>query len=137
MLTNNRFFKQKRFFYFQDDAIAEEKLKTYLHKENANKANAAHAIQTGKGLWFYSKEESQKDIPHGIIKLAEVSDVVSNAANKFVLRIPTGDLHFEAPPTERDSWVFTLKGKVADAKASEEAIVESEVYKAALEKLRK
>ncbi|KAI5776758.1 Pleckstrin homology domain-containing protein [Geopyxis carbonaria] len=131
------FFKQKRFFYFNDDAIADEKLKTYLHKENAIKANAAHASQTGKGLWFYSKEESHKDSPHGIIKLADVSDVVPSAASKFVLKISTGDLHFEAPASERDSWVFTLKGKVAEAKTSEQAILESEGYKTALEKFRK
>ena len=85
-------------------------------------------------MLLYSKDESNQ-FPHGIIKLADVTDVVSVGATKFVLKQgPHADLHFEAPAPERDSWVFTLKSKIADAKATAEAITESEEYKTALEK---
>lgn len=63
------FFKQKRFFYFQDEAISEDKLKTYLHKDTASLSTATYASQTGKGLLMYAKGEGQREIPHGIIKL--------------------------------------------------------------------
>lgn len=131
------FFKQKRFFYFHDDATTEENLKMYLYKDSANKSNAAYATQTGKGLWFYTKDESRKDMPHGIIKLADVTDVVLHGNKQFVLKLPTGDLHFEASPAERDNWVFTLKAKIEEAKACSEAVLESGSYKSVLEKLSK
>lgn len=127
------FFKQKRFFYFQDEAIPEDQLKTYLHKESHTKATAAFATQTGKGLLLYSKDEAHK-VPHGIIKLADVTEVAPVGATKFVLKQTHGDLHFEAPAAERDSWVHTLKTKIADAKTANETITESDGYKAALEK---
>jgi Pleckstrin homology domain len=71
MYTNGScsFFKQKRFFYFQDEPIAEEKLKVYLHKEKSARTTAAYASQTGKGLLLYSKAENERQQPHGIIKL--------------------------------------------------------------------
>lgn len=68
-----RFFKQRRFFYFQDEPIPEDKLKTYLHKDTASRSTAAYASQTGKGLLLYSKVEGQKEVPHGIIKLVSTS----------------------------------------------------------------
>jgi hypothetical protein len=137
ILIFNSFFKQKRFFYFQDDAITEEKLKLYLSKESASKSNAAYATQTGKGLWFYTKDESRKDLPHGIIKLADVTEIVESGTKQFVLKLPTGDLQFEASPTERDNWVFTLKAKIEEAKASAESVTESDAYRTVLEKLSK
>jgi len=132
-----QFFKRQRFFFFQDDAIPEEKLKVYLAKPTSSKATAAYATQTGKGLWFYSKDESHKDSIHGIIKLADVTDVTPAGANKFVLKSASGELHFEAPAAERDNWVFSLNHKVEEAKGAVESVVESEGYKAALEKLTK
>lgn len=73
-LTNMyRFFKQKRFFYFQDEAISEDKLKTYLHKDTASLSTAAYASQTGKGLLLYSKGEGQRENPHGIIKMVTIA----------------------------------------------------------------
>ena len=69
-------------------------------------------------MLLYSKDESNK-VPHGIIKLADVTDVFSVGATKFVLKqVAHGDLHFEAPAPERDSWVFTLKSGIAGAKAT-------------------
>ncbi|CAZ82137.1 unnamed protein product [Tuber melanosporum] len=129
------FFKTKRFFYFQDEPIPEERLKVYLQKANSTHTTAAYASQTGKGLLLYSKAEGQS--PHGIIKLADVTEVTSLGAAKFVLKIPHGnDLHFESPG-ERDSWVFTLKHKITEAKAIEEEIVSSEGYKSTLARLSK
>lgn len=128
------FFKTRRFFYFQEEAVSEADLRTYLHKDNASKATAAYALQTGKGLWFYSKDESDKT-PHGIIKLADVTEVTGTGSNKFVLKLSTGDLHFEAPAVERDNWVFTLKAKIAEAKSTIEEVTKSEAYDLALEKL--
>ncbi|PUU82339.1 Pleckstrin homology domain-domain-containing protein [Tuber borchii] len=128
------FFKTKRFFYFQDEPIPEDRLKVYLQKANSAHGIAAYASQTGKGLLLYSKAEGQS--PHGIIKLADVTEVTSVGAAKFVLKIPNGgDLHFESPG-ERDSWVFTLRHKITEAKAIEEEIVSSDGYKATLEKLK-
>jgi hypothetical protein len=130
------FFKSKRFFYFQDEPITEEALKSYLHKDSASKATAAYALQTGKGLCFYSKDEANKQ-PHGIIKLADVTEVTESGANKFVLKMSSGDLHFEALAAERDSWVFTIKAKIAEAKATVDEVLESEGYKATIERLSK
>ncbi|KAI5819703.1 Pleckstrin homology domain-containing protein [Pyronema omphalodes] len=130
------FFKSKRFFYFQEEPITEEALKSYLHKDSASKATAAYALQTGKGLCFYSKDEANKQ-PHGIIKLADVTEVTESGANKFVLKMSSGDLHFEALASERDSWVFTLKAKIAEAKATVDEVLESEGYKATIERLTK
>ncbi|CUS08692.1 unnamed protein product [Tuber aestivum] len=127
------FFKTKRFFYFQDEPIAGGELEVYLRKTNSTRTTAAYASQTGKGLLLYCKAEGQS--PHGIIKLADVTEVTSAGAAKFVLKIPNGgDLHFESPG-ERDSWVFTLKHKITEAKAIEEEIVSSEGYKTTLERL--
>jgi hypothetical protein len=84
---------------------------------------------------LYSKAENHKDAPTGIIKLADVSDVTPSGATKFALKLGSGELHFEAPPTERDNWVFTIKAKIAEAKTASEAITESDGYKVALEKL--
>jgi len=134
--ASDSFFKKKRFFYFHEEAISESDLKTYHHKDNSSKATCAYALQTGKGLWFYSKDEGHKH-PHGIIKLSDVTEVTESGSNKFVLKLSTGDLHFEAPPAERDSWVFTLRTKIAEAKTTAEEVHESEGYKAALEKLCK
>ncbi|KAL7266998.1 hypothetical protein RUND412_010430 [Rhizina undulata] len=132
------FFKTKRFFYFQDEPFSEDKLKTYLAKENAkdnvHRAIAAYASQTCKGLLIYSKTEGQKETPHGIIKLADVTEVIPAGGTKFVLKLASGDLHFEAPVAERDSWVHTIKTKIAEAKVINTEITESEDYKAALEK---
>lgn len=129
------FFKQKRFFYFLDEPVTEDKLQTYLHKDSSSTANAAYASQTGKGLLFYSKAEGQKEAPHGIIKLADVVEVLPVGNAKFVLKLATGDLHFEAPALERDSWVFTLKSKISEAKTLAETVIESEGYTVALKKL--
>lgn len=106
-------------------------------KESSAKSTAAYAAQTGKGLWFYSKDEGHKDAPHGIVKLADVSDVVPVGATKFVLKLTAGELQFEAPAADRDNWIYTLKTKVEEAKASETAVTESEGYKAAVEKFSK
>lgn len=73
-------------------------------------------------------------MPHGVIKLADVIEVTESGTNKFVLKLASGDLHFEAP-TERGSWVHTLRSKITEAKAAADDIVESDGYKAALEKL--
>ncbi|RPB03173.1 hypothetical protein L873DRAFT_1833925 [Choiromyces venosus 120613-1] len=128
-------FKMKRFFYFQDEPIPEDKLmKGYLQKTNSTRTTAAHASQTGKGLLLYSKAEGQS--PHGIIKLADATEVTPDGATKFVLKTPTGDLHFESL-VERDNWVFTLNHKITEAKAIDEEIVNSEGYKATLERLTK
>lgn len=69
--------------------------------------------------------------------MADVTEVTESGSNKFVLKSTSGDLHFEAPPIERNNWVFTLKSKIVEAKAAEEEITASEGYKAVLEKLSK
>jgi hypothetical protein len=129
-------FKQKRFFYFQDESLPEDKLWTYLHKGTASTSTAAYASQTGKGLLLYSKTEGQK-VPHGIIKLADVTDVVASGNSKFILKLASTDLHLESTASERDSWVFTINHKIAEAKAIADEITNSEGYKASLGKLTK
>ncbi|KAI5839992.1 Pleckstrin homology domain-containing protein [Morchella snyderi] len=131
------FFKQKRFFYFQDEPISEDKLKVYLHKDGSSRSTAAYASQTSKGLLLYTKTEGQKEVPHGIIKLADVTEVQPVGTTKFVLKLAAQDLHFESSAAERDSWVFTLNHKISEAKAASEDITNSEGYKAAFEKLTK
>lgn len=61
----------KHHFWFGQDAIPVEKLSTYLKNEKATDVAhhvAAWATETGKGLFFYSKE-SDKSTPHGAIQL--------------------------------------------------------------------
>jgi len=127
----------KRFFYLQEEPIAHDNLAVYLKKEKSDAAhsNAAHATVTGKGLLFFAKAADQKSTPSGILKLSSVTDVTPSGASKFTLKFTTGDFHFEG--AERDSWVHTLKQKVAEAKETVESVVSSEEYKAALEKISK
>lgn len=46
-------------------------LSTYIKSEKAEiaKENAAWAAHTGKGLLFFSKQESERDAPSGVINL--------------------------------------------------------------------
>lgn len=65
----------KHHFWFGQDAIPVEKMSAYLKNEKA--ADVAHhvtswAAETGKGLFFYSKE-SDKSTPHGAIQLVRIA----------------------------------------------------------------
>lgn len=63
-----------------------------------------------------------------------MTEILPIGPTKFVLKFSSGDLHFESP-TNRDSWVFTLGHKVAEARAAEDEIIKSDGYKAAFERL--
>ena len=65
---------KKFFFYFQDEHIEFDNLGAYFKKEKKEhqetaQSTAAYASQSGKGLLFFVKNESQKAQPTGIIKL--------------------------------------------------------------------
>ncbi|KAF8474690.1 Pleckstrin homology domain-containing protein [Kalaharituber pfeilii] len=140
ILHNNSFIPTKKFFYLQDEPITVENLSNYIKKEKPEVAHptAAYASQTGKGLLFYTKSETQKANPIGIIKLADVVDVTASGNNKFALKLQNDVWNFEAAaPADRDSWVDTIKGKVTEAKEGVETITSSEGYKSTLDKFSK
>ena len=55
-------------------------LATYIKSEKAEiaKENAAWAAHTGKGLLVFSKQESEKDAPSGVINLVSNSSTLYN-----------------------------------------------------------
>lgn len=65
----------KRHFYFQEEPITLQHLSHYLRGEKPEIAHstAAWATQTGKGLLFYIKAETEKKTPGGIFKLVSAS----------------------------------------------------------------
>jgi len=137
------FISTRKCFYFQDEPIEFDNLGAFfkkdqkVHPETAQ-STAAYACQSGKGLLFFVKHESQKAQPMGIIKLADVVDVTSTGASRFSLKMPNEVLDFIALSTaNRDSWVHTIKLKSAEAKECLESITCSEGYKVAFEKFGK
>lgn len=64
-------FISKKFFWFSDEPLEQKHLSTYLSSEKADIAhrNAAHAMQTGKGLLFFTKRAEDKDHPTGVLNL--------------------------------------------------------------------
>lgn len=137
------FISTKRYFYLQDEPIEFDNLQTYLKKEKKEKPEAthsivAHASQTGKGLLFLAKNDTQKAHPIGIIKLSDVVDVTTSGTSKFGLKLSHEVWSFEASNTaDRDGWVHAIKAKVAEAKDGAEAVINSEGYKAILERFNK
>ncbi|RIA89331.1 Pleckstrin homology domain-containing protein [Glomus cerebriforme] len=117
------------------------------HEHNASHqiyTNIAHASQTGEGLLFYSKSESDKNLPHGIINLKEVTDVTpinDASARQFSFKIVTSYRTFELfaeKSDERDRWIKTIKEKAAKAQEARETSVEtSEGFKDTYDKLVK
>lgn len=63
--------------------------------------------------------------------------MTTSGAAKFTIKFEkAGDIHFESvPSSDRDGWVAAIKAKVEEAKANAPAVLESEGYKTALEKL--
>ncbi|RPB28263.1 hypothetical protein L211DRAFT_833239 [Terfezia boudieri ATCC MYA-4762] len=137
------FTSTRRWFYLQDEPMEVDNLQSYLKKEKKEKPETAHstaayASQTGKGLLFFAKTDTQKAHPIGIFKLADVVDVTPSGTNKFALKLTNDVWNFGAQTTaDRDSWVHTIKAKVSEAKEDVEAITSSEGYKATLEKFSK
>ncbi|KAI1191871.1 Pleckstrin homology domain-containing protein [Nemania serpens] len=129
----------KTHFWFGTDALEKEKLATYLKNEKAS--DVAHhvvswAAETGKGLFFYSKE-SDKSTPIGVIQLSEASEPTVDGTNKFHFTAKGHKHTFKAPTAaDRDNWVEQLKLKIAEAKELAVVVTESETYKQTLEALK-
>jgi hypothetical protein len=131
---------QKKYLWVGGDAVDTKNLAGYLSGEKSDHVNhnAAWASQTGDGLLFYSKNESEKANPVGVFNLAEITEITEEG---------TVDFHFQAHgskhifqctgPTERDSWVVLLKEKVKEAVELVEGIKSSEGYKEQYAKLSK
>ncbi|KAH0544973.1 hypothetical protein FGG08_000899 [Glutinoglossum americanum] len=129
----------EKFFWFGKEAIETKDLTSYLRGEKPDIAHPAVAwsTQTGEGLLYFSKTES-KTQPTGVIKLADVSDVLTDGLYEFYIKL-NGHKHSfrtNAGP-ERDAWVTALKTKVDEAKKLAESIVNSDGYKENIEKLGK
>ncbi|KAI1983324.1 hypothetical protein LOZ53_005906 [Ophidiomyces ophidiicola] len=130
----------KRYFWFSDDAVEAGNLSHYLQNEKLSVAHptAAWASQTGKGLLFFAKRPEDKTHPTGIINLAEISDVVKEGVNKLSFKWNGHKHAFQASSAdERDSWVVALEKNSTEGKAAKEGLVDSEAYKAELEKFTK
>ena len=71
-------------------------------------------------------------------KKADAIEVTSTSGCRFSLKLSNENndfLDFTAPSVgDRDSWVHTIKLKIAEAKECLESITTSDEYKAALEK---
>ncbi|PQE21769.1 immunogenic protein [Rutstroemia sp. NJR-2017a WRK4] len=122
------FIFQKKFFWFGSEPVESKHLTTYLRGEKPDVANhnAAWSAHTGKGLFYFSKKATDKASPAGIINLSEVSDVTEDGTVDFFFTISGHKHTFQAANlVDRDSWVATLKTKVAEAKEiADEAPVE-------------
>lgn len=151
------------------DAVDTKNLAGYLSGEKSDHVNhnAAWASQTGNGLLFYSKNESEKANPVGVFNLVSrvllsgyhyldsskvclnfsVANLSSQAEITEITEEGTVDFHFQAHgskhifqctgPTERDGWVVLLKEKVKEAVELVEGIKSSEGYKEQYAKLSK
>ncbi|PQE03342.1 immunogenic protein [Rutstroemia sp. NJR-2017a BBW] len=126
------FIFQKKFFWFGSEPVESKHLTTYLRGEKPDVANhnAAWSAHTGKGLFYFSKKATDKASPAGIINLSEVSDVTEDGTVDFFFTISGHKHTFQAANlVDRDSWVATLKTKVAEAKEIAESVTSSETYK--------
>jgi len=131
---------QKKYLWVGGDAVDTKNLAGYLSGEKSDHVNhnAAWASQTGNGLLFYSKNESEKANPVGVFNLAEITEITEEG---------TVDFHFQAHgskhifqctgSTERDGWVVLLKERVKEAVELVEGIKSSEGYKEQYAKLSK
>ncbi|KAK2760809.1 hypothetical protein FQN54_002047 [Arachnomyces sp. PD_36] len=130
----------KRYFWFSDEAVESKNLTTYFanEKHSVSHPTGAWASQTGKGLLFFTKRAEDKATPTGIINLADVSDIAKDGGSEFHFKFNGHKHAFQAnTAAERDSWVAALENKSTEAKAEKESILESEGYKAELEKMTK
>ncbi|CAG8535040.1 1025_t:CDS:10, partial [Cetraspora pellucida] len=95
--------------------------------------NIAHAIQTGKGLLFYYKNEKnlEKRIPWGIINLKGATvEVDKTSSNKFRITTKAGKEHILEAYSEKEksSWVYTINEEIKKAEDID-AIYASDEYK--------
>lgn len=147
----------KRYFWFSDEAVDVKELTSYFQNEKLSVAHptAAWASQTGKGLLFFAKRAEDKANPTGIVNLvcggspgfgavadlltitkAEVTDITKEGTNEFSFKCNGHKHAFQATSSdERDGWFTAVEVKSAEGKAEKEILVESEGYKAELEKL--
>ena len=66
---------QKRYIHFQDEPYEDKDLHKYLEKEKNHfnsHHNYAHAVSTGKGLFFISKSASEKSKPSYLFNLVSI-----------------------------------------------------------------
>lgn len=104
--------------------------------------NIAHASQTGEGLLFYFKSETHQTIPHGIINLKDVIDVIAlneHSGKQFAFKIETEHRTFELAADkeeDRESWIKTIKEKAEKARESPVTVDESK-FNETYEKLGK
>lgn len=127
------FIFSKKHFWFGSEAVETKSLTSYLRGEKPEHANhnASWASHTGKGLWLFSKKHSEKATPHGIINLSAITgEVTTEGVNEFHFLLDGHKHTFQANTTaERDSWVATLKTKIAESKEIAEQVSASEEYK--------
>ncbi|KAF2401243.1 hypothetical protein EJ06DRAFT_383777 [Trichodelitschia bisporula] len=132
---------KKQYFWFgSEEGVPADKLSHYLAagKPHFANATAAWSEQTGKGLLYFSKHGEKKDVPTGVLNLAEAEEIKESGEHDISFKLHGHKHKFSANNAEeRSGWVASIKKVSEEAKALKATITESEGYKAALEKLSK
>ncbi|KAF2156048.1 hypothetical protein K461DRAFT_275125 [Myriangium duriaei CBS 260.36] len=130
----------KRYFWLGDEAISTQHLSHYLRGTEARIAHpvAAWSSQTGKGLLYLVKSESEKSHPQDVIALADTTDLQKASPHEFSFKVH-GDKHtFKAAnDAERNGWFLAIEQAVEEAKASKDEIRKSEGYQESVKHLGK
>ncbi|KAF2722600.1 hypothetical protein K431DRAFT_293241 [Polychaeton citri CBS 116435] len=129
----------KHSFWLSDEQVAPANLDLFLRGEKPDFAHpiVAWASQTGKGLLFFNKKgDSDRSHPHDVLPLYDATEVTKVGSHEFAFHIAGHKHTFKAASeTERDGWYISVEKAVELGKAGKETTVESEGYKAELEKL--
>ncbi|KAI9708423.1 MAG: hypothetical protein M1828_002986 [Chrysothrix sp. TS-e1954] len=121
------------YFWLGDEPVHHKQLTQYLRGEkqqDAAHANAAWSSKTGKGLLYFSKSESDKKTPGGILNLSDVYEVAKEGLDEFSFRLHKHKHVFKAKSQEeRNGWVVALEKDRETANNTKKDIQESSGYK--------
>ncbi|KAF2842193.1 hypothetical protein M501DRAFT_396741 [Patellaria atrata CBS 101060] len=132
------YYSKKYFFFGEETPVDTQSLGQYLRGEKPEVAHptAAWSSHTGKGVLYFVKHASSKDTPQGALLLADATDVQKEGTTEFSFKIAGHKHSFQAVSSpERNGWLLAVEKVVEEAKTAREEIVNSEGYKATIEKL--
>lgn len=141
-LTGDRsLIPSKKEFWLSDTAIVAQHLDLYLRGEKAEISHpvAAWASQTGKGLLFFNKKgDLNQKHPSSVLALYDAIELKKESTNEIVFKL-NGHSHTlkAASEAERDGWYLSIEKAIEIGKSQKETVLESEGYKAEIEKLSK
>ncbi|PSK45347.1 hypothetical protein B9Z65_2487 [Elsinoe australis] len=130
----------KRYFWLGDEPFSTQSLSHYLRGTEAKIAHpvAAWSSQTGKGLLYLVKSESEKSHPQDVILLADVTDLKKDSPHEFSFKAHNEKHAFKAAnDAERNGWYSAIEKAIAEAKEAKEEIHKSEGYQESVKHLGK